>query len=57
MSAREAKIPAAQKKRIGEAGARIVALYEAWGKKDKVEEWKKRLVTEGVAGKPPARAN
>jgi serine/threonine protein kinase/tetratricopeptide (TPR) repeat protein len=54
MRARDARIPAPQKKRIAEAGARIVTLYEAWGKKDKLEEWKKRLAREGAAGKPSA---
>jgi serine/threonine protein kinase/tetratricopeptide (TPR) repeat protein len=52
MTAREAKIPAPQKKRIGEAGARIVALYEAWGKKEKADEWRKRLAAAIVARKP-----
>jgi hypothetical protein len=26
-----------------EAGARIVALYEAWGKHDKADAWRKKL--------------
>jgi len=52
MKAREARIPAPQKKRLGEAGTRIVALYDAWGKKEKADEWRKRLATEVVATKP-----
>jgi len=52
MKARESRIPAPQKKRLGEAGARIVALYDAWGKKEKADEWRKRLATEVVATKP-----
>jgi len=51
MKARAAKIPAPQKKRLGEAGARIVALYDAWSKKEKADEWRKRLATEVVATK------
>jgi eukaryotic-like serine/threonine-protein kinase len=43
MKAREAKIPASNKKVLSEAGARIIQLYEAWGKKDKADEWRKRL--------------
>ncbi len=38
MKAREARIPAAGKVRLAEAGERIVRLYEAWGKKDKADE-------------------
>jgi len=43
MKAREAKIPPNSKARLSKAGARIVQLYEAWGKKEKAEEWRKRL--------------
>jgi serine/threonine protein kinase/tetratricopeptide (TPR) repeat protein len=39
----EAKIPAPSRNRIAEAGARIIELYEAWGKKDKALEWRRRL--------------
>jgi serine/threonine protein kinase len=44
MKARESKIlvPYAQQL-IREAAARLVALYDAWGKKDKAEEWRKKL--------------
>jgi hypothetical protein len=52
LKARESKIPVPQKKRIGEAGARVVALYAAWGKSEKADEWRKRLNAEVVA-KPP----
>jgi hypothetical protein len=41
---REARIPFLwRKKRPAEAGARIVDLYDAWGKTDKAAEWRKRL--------------
>jgi serine/threonine protein kinase len=30
--------------RLGEALERIVRLYEAWGKKDKADDWRKRIV-------------
>jgi eukaryotic-like serine/threonine-protein kinase len=44
LKARESKMPVPSAKRfIAEAGSRIVALYEAWGKKDKADEWRKRL--------------
>ncbi len=43
LKAREAKLPAPAKKCLPEAAARIVPLYEAWGKKDKPDEWRKNL--------------
>ncbi|MGO9469647.1 MAG: tetratricopeptide repeat protein [Isosphaeraceae bacterium] len=43
MKARETRIPPGSKARLDVAGARIVQLYEAWGKKEKAEEWRKRL--------------
>ena len=43
MKAREAKIPARSRRRLLEAGKRIVTLYNAWGKPDKAEEWRKKL--------------
>jgi hypothetical protein len=44
---REARIPFLRRKKLpAEAGARIVELYEAWGKKDKAVEWRKRLAAE-----------
>jgi hypothetical protein len=43
MTAREAKIEAPNKIRLTEAGARIVALYDAWNKRDKADQWRKRL--------------
>ncbi len=52
MKAREAKIPAQDKARLPEAGARIVKLYEAWGQPEKAAEWRRKLATPGDA-KPP----
>src|SRR5262249_46229493 len=43
LKAREAKIPATSKKRVAEAGARIVRLYDTWGKKGKAEGWRRVL--------------
>jgi serine/threonine protein kinase/tetratricopeptide (TPR) repeat protein len=43
LEARAAKIPAPLKDRLPEAGKRVVALYEAWGKNDKAAEWRARL--------------
>jgi eukaryotic-like serine/threonine-protein kinase len=43
LKAREARIPPPAEKRIGEAGSRIIALYDAWGKKDKADEWRVKL--------------
>jgi eukaryotic-like serine/threonine-protein kinase len=44
MKAGETEVTSAFQKRLAGAGARIVALYDAWGKKDKADEWRKRLV-------------
>ncbi len=43
MKARAAKIPPAAKPRVPEAAARIVRLYDAWGKPEKAAAWKRRL--------------
>ena len=45
LKSREADIPAAGKHHTSDAGARIVELYNAWGNKDKAEEWRKKLET------------
>jgi hypothetical protein len=54
MKAREAKIPAPAKKSLFEAAGRIVELYDAWGNKDKAEEWRKKspATPPGVQTKP-----
>ncbi len=43
MKAREAKIPAPSRRRLTEAANRIVKLYEAWDRKGKALEWRKKL--------------
>jgi hypothetical protein len=43
MEAREARIPASNKKRLVEAGGRIIRLYEAWNKPEQASAWKARL--------------
>jgi tetratricopeptide (TPR) repeat protein len=43
MKQREAKIPPESKVRLSEALERLVALYDAWGKKDQADEWRKQL--------------
>ena len=42
LKARETKIPAQHKLRLTEAIERVIALYKAWGKKDKADEWRKK---------------
>jgi serine/threonine protein kinase len=39
---REVSLPAQAKRELATAGARIVAFYEAWRKKDKADEWRKK---------------
>ncbi len=43
MKAREVKVPPPSRRRLAEAGKRIVTLYTAWGKQDKAAEWMKKL--------------
>jgi tetratricopeptide (TPR) repeat protein len=43
LKSRESKIPAPYKKRLTDAGSRIVALYEASGKPDLAAQWRHRL--------------
>ena len=54
LKAREAKIPAMRKKNLAEAAARIVPFYEAWGKKDKADEWRAKLQAQKAIA-PPAK--
>jgi hypothetical protein len=49
MKAREATIPKPGKSRLSEAAERPLRLYEAWGKPEKVAEWKLKL---GLADLP-----
>jgi serine/threonine protein kinase len=50
LKAREAKIPAPNKKYLTEAAERVVKLYEAWGKPDEAAEWRKKLGINELAG-------
>ena len=43
LKARAAQIPAPIRNRLPEAGARVVALYAAWGQNDKAQQWRTRL--------------
>jgi serine/threonine protein kinase/tetratricopeptide (TPR) repeat protein len=43
LDARKAKLAAQWKSRLPEAGARIVGLYEAWGKPEQAREWRAKL--------------
>jgi serine/threonine protein kinase len=52
MKAGETEIPASSRKLSAGACARIVALYDAWGQKDKADEWRKRLVETDKTAEP-----
>jgi tetratricopeptide (TPR) repeat protein len=43
LTARAAKIPASSQKVVPEALGRVGQLYDDWGKKDKAQEWRKKL--------------
>jgi hypothetical protein len=43
---RAAQIPAAGKVRIVEAAQRLVDLYEAWGRADHADRWRKTVAAE-----------
>jgi len=49
LKARAAKIPAPRQNSLPEAATRIVKLYEAWGKKDTADQWRKMLKTTSAA--------
>jgi serine/threonine protein kinase len=55
MMAREQTIPAYRKKELPAAVERLVQLYDAWGKKDKADEWRKKLEERKAASKPVAK--
>ena len=42
---REAAIPAGSRSLVGQAGQRIVQLYESWGNLEKAAEWRRKLET------------
>jgi tetratricopeptide (TPR) repeat protein len=43
LTARESKIPATARGYVTQAGQRIVALYDTWGKKDEARDWRAKL--------------
>jgi tetratricopeptide (TPR) repeat protein len=53
MKQREAKIPPQGKVRLSEALERLVQLYDAWGKQDQAEQWRKRR--DAGAAEPPSK--
>jgi serine/threonine protein kinase len=53
LKAREGHIPEPSRRRIAEARRRIIDLYEAWGKPEKAEEWRRKPDTAPKA--PPTR--
>jgi tetratricopeptide (TPR) repeat protein len=50
LTAREAEIWPANRYFLTEAAERVVQLYEAWGKKDKADEWRKNLASAHAGG-------
>ncbi len=52
MKAREAKIPASARRRLKEAGDRIIQLYDVWGKNDKKDAWFKLQEASSKAARP-----
>jgi hypothetical protein len=42
MKAQFGRIPVHQRQKVAEALDRVVRLYEAWGKKEKAEAWRKK---------------
>jgi serine/threonine protein kinase len=46
---RESKLDPEQKKYLVEAGERVVAMYQAWGKPEKAAEWRAKLNGGGAA--------
>ena len=45
LKAREAGITGPSKNRLAEAGACVIDLYDAWGRKDKAVEWRRKIDT------------
>jgi eukaryotic-like serine/threonine-protein kinase len=43
MKAREAKILVRDQKKLAKAAGQLVPFYEAWGKKDKADQWRPKL--------------
>jgi hypothetical protein len=49
---REAKIPEVLRKVVAEAAARVVSLYEDWGKPGKATSWREKLRVAAAASPP-----
>jgi hypothetical protein len=43
LRARRLKIPLARRTSLTDASARVLALYDAWAKPDKAQEWRRKL--------------
>ncbi len=54
MKARQAAIPPAARYLLADAGERIIALYQGWGKTDRAAEWRARLEP-AATSKPPSK--
>jgi hypothetical protein len=52
LEARAARIPAPIRNRLPEAGARVVALYTAWGQNGKAAAWRARLSSSAQPARP-----
>jgi tetratricopeptide (TPR) repeat protein len=55
MKARAQTMPAGDKQRLSEALGSVVQFYDAWGKKDKADEWRKKLAPREENQQPSAR--
>jgi eukaryotic-like serine/threonine-protein kinase len=55
MKQREAKIPPQRKVRLTEALERLVQLYDAWGKPEQAQKWRKELEETKRASQKPAK--
>jgi tetratricopeptide (TPR) repeat protein len=55
MKQREDQIPARSKIRLTRSLERLVQLYDAWGQKDKADEWRKKLEQAKAEVKPPGQ--
>jgi hypothetical protein len=55
MKRRADAVPLLDKERFAEALQRLVQLYDGWGKKEKADEWRKKLEETNAIAKPPAK--
>jgi tetratricopeptide (TPR) repeat protein/tRNA A-37 threonylcarbamoyl transferase component Bud32 len=52
---RESTIPVYDRTRVADAVARLVLLYDAWGKNDKADEWRKKQSASKEASNPGSK--